>query len=131
MARQSLRELTGIKRVLVVDDEVTVLSLVLRWMSDAGFEVVACQSVDAARACIESPWKPELLVTDVRVGGANGLHLSVRAQQLLGTPSIVMTGYNDPVLEKEAQSLKAPFLVKPVTRDQLAEAIQSVFPAKV
>ena len=131
MARQNLRELTGIKKVLVVDDEVPVLALVLRWLADSGFEVVACQTAEAGRACLESPWKPELLITDVRVAGANGLHLAVRAQQLLGTPSIVMTGYNDPVLEKEAQSLKAPFLLKPVTRDQMAEAIRSVFPAKV
>ena len=34
-----------------------------------------------------------------------------------------MTAFDDPVLHKEAEHLKARYLVKPVTRDELVAAI--------
>jgi len=58
--------------------------------------------------------------------GTNGIYLAVLAAQLAPpVPAIVMSGFDDPVLVKEASNLKARFLTKPLSRDQLLAAILS------
>ncbi len=111
------------RKVLVVDDDVSVLAMILRWLSDAGLEAVTCQTVETGRVCLEA-WRPDALVTDVRVNLTNGLHLVVLARQRLPTiKSIVMSGFNDPVLTEEARIQHASFLLKPLSRTQLLGAI--------
>ncbi len=112
-----------VSKVLVVDDDVGVLSLIARWLSEAGIETVTCQTVETAKVCLES-WSPDLLITDVRINGTNGIYLAVLASQRVPrVPSIVMSGFNDPVLAEEAKHLNAQFLNKPLSRDQLQAAI--------
>jgi DNA-binding NtrC family response regulator len=109
--------------VLVVDDDVSMLAIVLRWLFEAGHEAVTCQTVETATVCLQS-WAPDVLLTDVRVGGTNGIFLAVLANQRVPRPtSIVMSGYEDPVLANEARSENARFLLKPFSRDQLLEAV--------
>ena len=111
------------RTVLVVDDDVSVLAMVVRWLSDAGLESVTCQTVETARVCLEA-WRPDVLVTDVRVNLTNGLHLVVLARHRVPTiKSIVMSGFDDPVLTEEARAQNASFLLKPLSRKQLLGAI--------
>src|SRR5689334_10605844 len=65
---------TNRTRVLLVDDDDGVLGVMTRWVREAGFEAVTCETFDAANACLHG-WKPDVLVTDVRLTGDNGLHL--------------------------------------------------------
>jgi DNA-binding NtrC family response regulator len=113
------------QRVLVVDDDVSVLAMVMRWLSDAGLEAVTCQTVETARVCLDA-WRPDVLVTDVRVDLTNGLHLVVLARQRVPPiKSIVMSGFDDPVLSNEARAEGASFLLKPLSREQLVGLIRT------
>ena len=66
--------------------------------------------------------RPDLLLTEVKLGVYNGLHLAIRADRL-GIPAIVV-GDADPVLEAEAERHRASYLVTPVTRAALVALIE-------
>jgi FixJ family two-component response regulator len=68
--------------------------------------------------------RPDVLVTDIRLGEYNGLQLVVQAGTLDRAPSVIVTsGYEDPVLAAEAARLGATFLRKPVQPSELIALI--------
>jgi DNA-binding response OmpR family regulator len=109
------------RRILVVDDQPTVLEGVQMFFSAAGHEVTACGTfADARRALQTSAY--DLLLTDIRLGAFNGLQLALIARQQ--DPQIriaVFSGVDDAVLREEASRLSATYLVKPVGGHQLLE----------
>ncbi len=110
-------------RVLLVDDDLTVLRMMTGWLTLAGHEVLPCTSFESAKRALASE-TPELLVTDVRLGAFNGLQLIVLAK--VDHPemrAIVLPGSDDPVLRVEAESTGAAFLVKPIDARQLLDSV--------
>jgi DNA-binding NtrC family response regulator len=115
--------MSQLKRILVVDDDRQVLKYLTEMLQDAGFDTVACDRFLDAKALL-STTRPDLLLTDIRLGAYNGLQLGFYAHDHHpGLPVIVLTGYEDPTLRDEANRSGAQFLVKPVTRAALLEAI--------
>src|SRR5262245_31102428 len=88
--------------VLLVDDDRSLLSLMSTWLKSAGYEVAAYTSfVEAKRYLAEH--RPDVLITDVRLGAFNGLQLAVMAKQAHPLAVVVaLTGYDDAVLRQEA-----------------------------
>src|SRR5262244_2368111 len=86
--------------------------------------------VDADAAVREALWQalPDLLITDVRMEGYNGLQLA--AMDVKGRiPVIVLTGHADAAIELEAERLGTTFLLKPVPSAVLLEAVAAkLFP---
>jgi len=63
---------------------------------------------------------PDLLMTDVRLGAYNGLHLVIRAHvEHPGMPAIVVDADHDPVLEREANGAGATYVAKPFEANSL------------
>jgi DNA-binding NtrC family response regulator len=120
---------TAGKRVLLVDDDRALLRLTELWLTANGYNVVACDSFDDARhENAVSP--PDILVTDVRLGAFNGLHLAILAsEQCPDAIAVVMSAYDDPMLRKEAAQCRARYLVKPFTREGLLSAVLQAPPA--
>jgi len=115
---------TRSRRVLVVDDEPSLLDAVTHAFERAGLEVVACRSFEDARSRILEE-EFDALVTDVRLGAFNGLQLAVIARSKSPKLAIVVfSGFDDPVLRAEALDLGASYLVKPVTGEQLMQALE-------
>lgn len=121
---------TRSRTVLIVDDDDQVLRLLSRWTRQAGLEPAAYQTLEAAETHLLAQ-PPDVLITDIRLDGWNGLYLVVLAQAYPGVSSIVMTGYHDPVLLEEAVGLNAQFLLKPLTRRALLAAIANSGPQKL
>ena len=65
---------------------------------------------------------PDLLISDIRVDGYNGLQLVV--EQAPPIHAIFVTGFPDPVLEADARSLGADFLLKPVVPRALLALVE-------
>jgi DNA-binding response OmpR family regulator len=109
------------KRILVVDDDPQVLGFLETGLSRAGYGVVACAAYEDARALLAAQ-RPDLLLTDIRLGAFNGLQLALLAMHRYpGLPIIILTGFDDPTMRAEARKAGAVFLVKPVViRDLLA-----------
>lgn len=98
-------------RVLVVDDDAGTRVGLKELLEAAGYEAIVAGSFQDGRRLLHTA-TPDLLIADIRLGAFNGLQLVAAAPKRI--PTIVVTGFADPVLEAEARSFGAEFLVKPV-----------------
>ena len=104
---------------LVVEPEEVDKALVVSTLTSAGLIVTAVDSFTAARTRLVH-WRPIVLVSEIRLGHHNGLHLAhiarwMRRQMIL----IVTSCYRDPVLTRDAEALGAAFIQKPFTPEGL------------
>ena len=114
-----------LKRVLVVDDEPTLLEAMRMSFERAHREVVACRTFEEARERVLTEYF-DCLITDVRLGAFNGLQLAVIARDRNRDIGIVVfSGFDDAVLRQEAEHLGATYLVKPVSSERLHEFIEN------
>ena len=82
--------------VWVVDDDRSVRFVLATALSDAGYAVSGFDSADAALAALASRPPPQLLFTDVRMPGEDGLALLDRIKQTIPElPVVVMSAYTD------------------------------------
>ncbi|MGH6802141.1 MAG: hypothetical protein ACREC3_02080 [Methyloceanibacter sp.] len=71
--------------------------------------------------------RPELLITELKLGAFNGLHLAIRAG-VQGTPAIVV-GDPDPVLEAEAKRQQATYLSPPLDPERVLTVVGELLAA--
>jgi FixJ family two-component response regulator len=117
--------MTDQKRIFVVDDDRQVLKYLTEMLQDAGYDTVACERYPDAKTLVGTS-RPDLLLTDIRLGAYNGLQLAFYARDRHpNLPVVVLTGFEDPTLRDEANRSGAIFLMKPVTRKTLLETISS------
>jgi ActR/RegA family two-component response regulator len=102
------------ERVLVVDDDSQVLSLMGRWLAAAGYDVVLADNFKDARMEISvSP--PDIAVIDVRLADFNGLQLGLLAREMRPDVRLVfVSGWDDIVLRREATGINAAYIQKPL-----------------
>ncbi len=121
--------MSPLKRVFVVDDDRQVLKFLAEILQDGGYDTVACERYQDAKALLAAS-RPDLLLTDIRLGAYNGLQLGIFARDHHpGLPVVVLTGYEDPNLREEAVRSGAVFLVKPVMRATLLDTIAKAIAA--
>ena len=114
------------QRVLIVEDHGALLSGFTDVFEHAGRTVVPCRTFESARQRLRTEHF-SALVTDVRLGPFNGLQLAVIARdKYWDMPIVVLTGFDDPVLRREAAQLRAIYLVKPVSAQELLELTSDV-----
>ena len=116
------------RSVLVVDADPTDRSSTVLLLEAAGYRVASAGGFDEAKLLLASE-VPDLLITDLRLGSYNGLHLVLRSRcDHPGMAALVVSGYPDPVLEAEAQRQNASFLLKPLLEGDLLAAITRLLP---
>ena len=110
-------------RILVLDDDQSLVKIAREWMTSAGHEVVALSDFNAAQNYLALN-QPDAFVTDVRLGPFNGMQLLIFAKmehpEML---AVAMTGFDDPTIRTEANRIGAAFLVKPVSELDLVQAL--------
>jgi len=112
-------------RVVIVEDNETLLAAMQQCVVGAGHEVVAFERFEAAKTYLASGTY-DVLVTDVRLGPYNGLQLAMVAKLERPTArAIVLSGFDDPVLRKDAASIGATFCVKPLGTVALLAGIET------
>jgi len=101
--------------ILVVDDDSAARTGLMALLKSAGYAVTGAASFEKATKALASS-TPDLLVADVRLAAFNGLHLLHRSRETHPQmASIVISGYPDPAIEREAQQAgAAAFLLKPL-----------------
>ncbi len=122
--RSLMPESRARQKILIVDDDPSLLEALERALRDAGEDIVAHGSFEEARKALRTT-SFDALVTDVRLGAFNGLQLAVMARD--AHPEIrliVFSGFDDPVLRSDAEHIGAVYLVKPVTSSQLLEILR-------
>ncbi|GHB77784.1 sigma-54-dependent transcriptional regulator [Persicitalea jodogahamensis] len=83
------------KKVLVVDDEADICMLLKRFLTKSGFEVETAQNGKRGLQLVEE-FKPDLVMTDFRLGDITGADLLVSIKKKLPqVPVLIITGYSD------------------------------------
>ena len=117
-------------RVLVLDDDEHALSGIVELLRDAGHNVTGAATYDAAKRLLAvSPF--DLLVTDVRLRSFNGLHLVMQTRTdhpEIGV--IIITGYDDPMIDMEAHRYHAQLVRKPIRPKEFMRTVEDAL-AKV
>jgi hypothetical protein len=101
-------------RILLVGPSGVVPGLVPLLLS-AGYEPTVVSDFAAAKLSLEK--RPDLLITELKLGAYNGLHLAIRAG-VSGIPTIVV-GEADPVLKSDAERQQAAYVAMPVDAAQI------------
>jgi DNA-binding response OmpR family regulator len=109
--------------VLVVEPTLSDAIAVASTLTKHHFQVTLAESFVKAKERIGSR-PPDVLITDIRLGEYNGLHLVLRATALRArTAAIVLSSSMDEVLRADAEAMGATFMVKPVSERDLAAAV--------
>jgi DNA-binding response OmpR family regulator len=103
-------------RALVVEPEEGSRLLLASRLSSAGLSVTGTGSFRSARASLREDPPPSVLVTEVRLGAYNGLHLALIGRSLSSHMTLVVTSrVHDRVLQRDAEELGATFVRTPMT----------------
>ena len=98
---------------LVVVVEHTLRAALTGVLQERGYTVTGTSSFHEARQELEhSP--PQVLISDIRLGAFNGLHLALLARHARVAETILLDDKFDSVLESDARRFYALYLVKPI-----------------
>ncbi len=115
-------------RILIVDDEEPVLRACVRALREIpGVEVVQQKASDQAARLLSSE-NIDLLISDIRMPGLNGLDLlEIAHEHNPDLPVILMTGFGLPETQKGSVALGASAVInKPIHPDELIAAAKEV-----
>lgn len=113
-------------RLLLVDDDASLLKLLSIRLEAEGFEVLTVESADAALQVLRNE-QVELVLTDLRLEGANGLELFEQIRHFYpGIPVIIMSAQGTiPEAVSATQMGVFEFLTKPIDKNLLLTTIRS------
>ena len=119
-------------RVCLVDDEIDILRSMGHLLNAWGMESALTDSVAGAERIFRERGKPDLLITDLRLGkGEHGADLAVRMRRQFGSfPVLIITGETSSAALREANERGFKLLQKPVVAETLREAIVAELTAR-
>eukprot|EP00389_Voromonas_pontica_P008793 GDKH01013381.1.p1 GENE.GDKH01013381.1~~GDKH01013381.1.p1 ORF type:complete len:1296 (-),score=335.24 GDKH01013381.1:114-4001(-) len=126
--------LSGSGRILLVDDEKSVVEVVKEVLEQMGYHVTArYSSLDALEAFQANPWKFDLVMSDQTMPQMTGIELAKEMLKIRpNTPIVLCTGIIDTAYRERAleAGVKA-FLVKPLILQELAETLKKALESDV
>ena len=114
-------------KILVVDDDPEISSLVQYTLESLGHQVKVCDNGREVLDILHS-YKPELLVLDVMLPGIDGYSLTAQIAEdaeLDKMPIIVLSALEPSRTMFQRFSQVAGFLTKPFNTDDLMEAVKN------
>ncbi len=120
-------------RILIVDDEQTLVFFLRRGLSEAGLncdvDVVGSAEEALTKLTID---EYQVLITDLKMPGINGLVLASAARSLHPTIGIIlMTAFGSREVEAEAEQLMIDgYLTKPFQMKRLRDLVEKILQAQ-
>ncbi len=112
-------------RILVVDDDVSILRALDRFFATQGYEVSICDNVVTANQLLDHG-QIDLALIDLKLGNYNGIELIRNLKKLNPeTASIIMTGFGS--IDSAVEAVKAGafhYVTKPFEFADLANLVQ-------
>jgi CheY-like chemotaxis protein len=121
-------------RVLVVDDDPDMRTLIATVLRLPAYDVVLCEDAETAlvRAKDKKPY--DVIVCDFMLPGMSGLELVQRLREnrmTLKVPILMISAHTNYLMEERARAAGANhFLNKPFTLSQLRNALETLLPDK-
>ncbi|MDR0480732.1 MAG: sigma 54-interacting transcriptional regulator [Gallionellaceae bacterium] len=112
-------------RILLVDDDADLLRLLSMRLIAAGYTVATADSAERALAMLEME-RPRLVITDMRMGGMDGMALFERIHEMMPTlPVIMLTAHGSiPDAVSATQRGLFGYLTKPFDSRLLQEQVE-------
>lgn len=118
------------KRVLVVEDDREVNTLICRFLTQRGF---ACESAHSAAQCMErlaTAGAPDVILMDLELPDRDGAELCTelrRAPMLARVPVLVMTGYQqESQLDRIRASGADDHILKPFSPKEMLAKVSTL-----
>jgi signal transduction histidine kinase len=111
-------------RVLLVDDDDAVRRSLARPLLRAGFDVHDVASGEAALAWLRGGGDPEVLITDLGMGGMDGLQLAAAARAL--RPALPVLYISGGAAELRGAAVHGATLLKPFTPRELQDRLRQM-----
>ena len=109
--------------VLVVQPDDLTRQQMSSALASVGFIVMGASSFEAARGVLNTA-PVDVLLTDLRLGEYNGLHLVLLARSVRpDVAAVVIAPTADGVLQRDADVLGATFVLRPVSVHELRGAV--------
>ena len=131
-ARQNYQTTVTTKgKVLVVDDEDYVRSIVGVMLESMGYEAIEASDGDGGLKAYDDNKDVVACIIDLSMPGMAGMELLARIRKLnSGVPVLLVSGYSrHEVRQEETKSAHLSFLQKPFTMEQFRTAMNAQFAA--
>ncbi|RLB80477.1 MAG: hypothetical protein DRH17_11825 [Deltaproteobacteria bacterium] len=119
-------------KILIVDDGRGTLNALKAGLTSFGYQVLTAahgpQALKIIESSIEKAEPVELMVTDLKMPGVNGLELIRSAREVRpGLAAILMTAYGDDNIRKEVKDLGCcKYIDKPFRPESLVKMIEEM-----
>ncbi len=124
---------TGAERILVVDDDAVITTMLEAILQRLGYQVTSSgDSLEALALIEQDPMAFDLLITDMTMPHLTGFELTVKALAIRSDlPVILCTGFSDLINKEQAEALGIrAYLMKPISMHELGQAVRKVLDAK-
>ncbi len=123
--------LRGSERILLVDDEPTLMEMGTSLLERLGYKVTSqTDSVKALEIFRSSPDKFDLVITDYTMPNLTGMDLAKEVRRVRpDMPIMLCTGFSEKITPDSVKELGLGFLMKPYGMRQMSEAIRKILDA--
>ena len=121
-----MQNVTGKKRILIVDDDTGILTMLKLLLRLEGYEPLTCSNPTEVFDCLVKE-KPDLVLIDAMMPQMDGLQVirKIQAQNLAHRPTILLlTGNVDESYGKQAlESGASGIVIKPFVKEDLLDKL--------
>lgn len=116
-----------LQRILVVDDDPSIVQLVAHKLEASGFDVLRASSGQDALDVIERHGLPHLAVVDLNMPGMDGFELCQHLQSFTDLPVIFLTAVDqEETIIRGIEYFAEDYITKPFSPRELAVRVQRV-----
>ena len=117
-------------RVLIIDDEVSILESLEMFLSEGGYDIRTAASAEEGRALFRN-FEPEVVILDIRLPDCTGFEVLAWLNQSPQPPKVIMiTAFHD--METAITSMKNgafDYIHKPLDADEVETAVKKAIRA--
>jgi len=120
---------TGMERLLLVDDEKSIMRLEKQMLERLGYKVDAhSSSIDALETFKTHPDDYDLVVTDMTMPNMTGDKLAKEILSIRSNiPIIICTGFSERINREQAKAIGVNgFLIKPFVKSEMAQIVRKI-----